>query len=271
MSTPWWHPQFVTPTDRLLENMTMLAYACHSEYSMANILARAISASRSLAVEFDEDLFHQMRTPVSSTILNLLKLRNIYTDITWSQFVPQAETEESSWKGAAAAMLGAVYDFSVPRMMADSDPHIAAARFRRRFFAEIVGDSLQNTKVLEERRTTGHRFEFVRKVLVSGQAASIICALLLVSSFSLLAVSWATHGTKRDLNTYQDPSTVLGISVWGSDNAAVLHKFAKLDLTTREMLKEELEDRIFLPRNGRLDEIEADIRIGHESTYLLNG
>jgi len=45
MSTPWWLRQDITPTDRFLENMTVLAYACHSSHSMATIPARATASS----------------------------------------------------------------------------------------------------------------------------------------------------------------------------------------------------------------------------------
>jgi len=190
MSTPWWLRQDITPTDRFLENMTMLAYACHSSYSMATIPARATASSGTLSVEFDENLFHQIRTPVPPTVLDLLELRKIYTDIKWSDFVPQ-ESKTSDIEidlydvpfEGPAAILGVPYDFSIPRMMADSQLPVFAAQFRRRFFAETVVGTLQRAEVLEERSTTGHRLGSVRTVLVSGQAAWIICALLLICCF----------------------------------------------------------------------------------------
>jgi hypothetical protein len=52
----------------------MLAYACHSDYSMAIIPARATAALNALSVEFDEDLFYQKRIPVPSTILDYPRL-----------------------------------------------------------------------------------------------------------------------------------------------------------------------------------------------------
>jgi hypothetical protein len=56
MATPWWFHDDFTPVGEHL-NMTMLAYACHSDYSMATIPVRATAASNALSVEFDEDLF----------------------------------------------------------------------------------------------------------------------------------------------------------------------------------------------------------------------
>jgi hypothetical protein len=272
MSTPWWlnEPQDEGPTNTLLDNMTMLGYACHADYSVATIPVRAIAVSNALSVEFDEELFNQMRTPVPSTVLDLPKLHELYTDATWGRFVPQESALNPASRyymfGGAAAMLGMSYNFSVPRMMADSNLLMVAAQFRRRFFAEIVGASLQRTGILEERRTTGSRLSFVRKVLISGQAASMICALLLLSSVSFLGVLWMTHRSRKALNTHQDPSTVLGTSIWASGNAMVLHRFTKLDLANRKTLKEELANRTFFSKHGNLDEAEADIQIAHKST-----
>jgi hypothetical protein len=273
MSTPWWpnKPPNEGPTNTLLDNMTMLGYACHADYSMATIPVRAITASNALSVEFDEELFNQMRTPVPSTVLDLHKLHEIYTDATWGRFVPQESALDPLSRyylfGGAAAMLGMSYNFSVPRMMADSNLLMVAAQFRRRFFAEIVGASLQRTGILEERRTTGSRLSFVRKVLISGQAASTICALLLLSSVSSLGILWMTHRSRRALDAHQDPSTLLGTSIWASGNAMVLHRFTKLDLANREILKEELANRTFFSKHGNLDEAEVDIQIAYKSTY----
>jgi hypothetical protein len=111
MSTPWWNPQgYQTSTDTLLDNMTMLAYACHSDYSMATIPVRVVAVLEVLSLEFDEDLFHQMRKPMPSTILDMYELQNIYTDTTWSQFIPQRSTIDPTMVynifGGAAAILG---------------------------------------------------------------------------------------------------------------------------------------------------------------------
>jgi hypothetical protein len=269
MSTPWW--PISGPTDIILENMTTSGYVCHAEYSMATIPVRAKAASNALSVEFDKELFNQMRTPIPSTVLDLHKLHEIYTDTTWGRFVPQQSAiDRGSRKfmlGGAAAMLGISYNFSVPRMMADSNLLMVASQFRRRFFAEIVGTSLQHTGILEERHTTGRRLSFVRKVLISGQAASIICALLLVSSAFFLGVSWMTHRSKRALNTHHDPSTLLGTSIWASGNAMVLQRFTKFDLANRKILKEELANRILFSKHGKLDEVEAEFQIAKKGTY----
>jgi hypothetical protein len=251
--------------------MTMSGYACHADYSMATIPVCAITALNALSVEFDEELFNQMRTSVPSTVLDLHKLHEIYTDTTWGRLVPQESALDPASRyymfGGAAAMLGMSYNFSVPRRMADSNIPMVAARFRRRFFAEIVGASLQRTGILEERRTTGSRLSFVRKVLISGQVASIICALLLLSFVSFPGVLWMTHRSKRALNTHQDPSTLLGTSIWASSNTMVLHRFTKLDLATRKILKEELANSTFFSKHGKLVEAEVDIQIAHQSTY----
>jgi len=277
MSTPWWPRQDITPTEKFLQNMTMLAYACHTSHSMATIPARATASSGTLSVEFDENLFHQIGTPVPPTVLDLLELRKAYTDIKWSDFVPH-ETKTSDIEidlydvpfTGPAAILGEPYNFSIPRMMADSQLPVVAAQFRRRFFAEIVGGSLQRTEVLEERATAGHRLGSVRIVLVSGQAACIICALLLICFVFFLGILWETRAAKTTLNISQDPSTLLGTSIWGSGDAMVLRGFTKLDLATRKTLKEELAGKVFYSKHGKLRESEANIQDDHESTYLHN-
>jgi len=277
MSSPWLPRQDITPIDEFLQNMTMLAYACHTNHSMATIPTRATASSGTLSVEFDENLFHQIRTPVPPTVLDLLELRKAYTDIKWSDFVPH-ETKTSDIEidlydvpfTGPAAILGEPYNFSIPRMMADSQLPVVAAQFRRRFFAEIVGGSLQRTEVLEERSTAGHRLGSVRIVLVSGQAACIICALLLICFVFFLGILWETRAAKTTLNISQDPSTLLGTSIWGSGDAMVLRGFTKLDLATRKTLKEELAGKVFYSKHGKLRESEANIQDDHESTYLHN-
>ncbi|KAI4932395.1 hypothetical protein J4E86_011617 [Alternaria arbusti] len=277
MSTPWWPRQSITPTDRFLENMTMLVYACHTSHSMAIIPARTTAVwdptwdEGTLSVEFDEDLFHQTRTPLSSTVVDLLELRKIYTDIKWSDFVPQkskaSDSEIDSYDvpfGGAAAILGVPYNFSIPRMMADSQLPMVAAQFRRRFFAEIFGGSMKRTRVLEMRATSGHRLKSVRTVLVSGQAAWILCVLLLTSCFFFLGILTETLAAKTTPKLYHDPGTLLGTSIWGSGDAMALRSFTKLDLATRKTLNEELAGKVFITKQGKLQEGEAVIQDGHK-------
>jgi len=154
--------------------------------------------------------------------------------------------------------------------MADSQLPVFAAQFRRRFFAETVGGSLQRTKVLEERSTAGHRLGSVRTVLVSGQAACIICALLLICCFFFLGILWETRAAKTTLSISQDPSTLLGTSIWGSGDAMVLRSFKEFDLATRKTLKEELAGKVFFSKHGKLRESEAGIQDDHKSTYPRN-
>lgn len=165
MSTPWWTSSY--RDDTFLENITILAYACHAEYSIATIPVRAKSSLKALSLEFDENLFNQMRMPVSSTVLDLDKLHEIYTDTVWNELIPQKDAHDpvsgARVFGGATAMLGTSYNFSVPRMMADVNLPMVAAQFRRRFFTEIVDASLQGGGTLEERRTVGRRLEVVRK------------------------------------------------------------------------------------------------------------
>ncbi|KAH3984651.1 hypothetical protein HBH98_160680 [Parastagonospora nodorum] len=259
MSRPWWIDSR-DPTS-LLDNMTALAYACHSDHSMAFIPARATSTSTGLSIEFDEELFEQKRMPVPPEDFDLQEMHEIYTDLAWSKFVRQksvfANQQAKKVFAGPGAMLGTGYNFSVPRMMADTDLPVVAARFRNRFSAEVLGASLQRTGYLAQERATGHQLQTVRKVLVSGQAVSILCALLLISFCSMVVLVWLTWADKRALRISHDPSTLLGTGIWASGNVALLRKFASLDLVTRKALKIELADRVFRSEDGRLDEHEA--------------
>lgn len=270
MSTPWLKFQKTTP--RMLDNATTLAYACHSDHSMAVIPARATSTSTGLFVDFDKEVFDRTRIPVPPETLDLQELQNIYTDLAWSKYIPQRSAFTSPMNeqvfAGPGAVLGAGYNFSVPRMMADTNlPHVAA-RFRHRFSAEVIGASLQGAGFLEEQRTVGSRSESVRKVSVSGQAASVICALLLLSSCALVTLIWLTRANKRSLNISHDPSTLLGTGIWASGNLALLRKFASLDLATRKSLKIELTDRVFISKNGMFDEKETVGKDASKSTSV---
>lgn len=259
MSRPWWVDSR-DPTS-LLDNMTALAYACHSDHSMAVIPARATSTSAGLSIEFDEEVFKQKRMPIPPEAFDLQEMHAIYTDLAWSKFVRQksvfANQQAKKVFAGPGAMLGTGYNFSVPRMMADADLPMIAARFRNRFAAEMLGASLQRAGFLAQEPATGHQFQTVRKVLVSGQAASVLCALLLISFCSMVVLVWLMWANKRALGVSHDPSTLMGIGIWASGNVALLRKFASLDLVTRKALKIELTDRIFRSENDRLHEYEA--------------
>jgi hypothetical protein len=70
-----------------------------------------------------------------------------------------------------------------------------------------------------------------------------------------------THRSKRALNIQQDSGPLSSISFWASGNAMVLRSFTELDLATRNMLKEEFANRIFVSKHGKLDEAEVDERL----------
>jgi hypothetical protein len=272
MSTPWWSDPNQTP-DKLLANLTIRAFACHTDHSMATIPVHAAGTSSGLSVGFDETLFYQVHTPVPSTVFDLQQLHDIYTDVAWSQFVPQKYKDSSKWGslGGPAAMLGTGYNFSVSEMMADANLLTNAIKFRRRFFAEIIGASLQLGGASEELHPTGRQIVSARYVLVSGQAASVLCALLITSSCLLLGTMWLTRPTTRDLNIYCDPSTVLGISLWANGNPMVLSSFRTLDLATRQTLKEDLAYEVFRTKSGRFEKIESDRRVRSKGRYRVAG
>jgi hypothetical protein len=256
LSTPWWDPY--TKPKELSNNLTIRAYACHTDYTMATIPVRVTGMPENQTVQFDEDLFRRVRTPVSPAMIDLREFHNIYTDVVWSDFIPQSR--RSVEIGGPAAVLGRGYNFSIPAMMADPNLLARAIRFRRRFFAEIIGTTLRHnpSSVLEQRRTAGMSYGPVRQVLVSGQAASVLCTLLMTSFCALLAILWWARPTTRHLGLYCDPSMVLGVTLWASGDPQVLSDFRTLDLTTRQSIKESLTGRLFATDNGALHEVEKE-------------
>ncbi|KAJ8117434.1 hypothetical protein OPT61_g1379 [Boeremia exigua] len=255
MSTPWWK-EF--RPEKLWDNLTVRAYACHSDHTMANMPVRITGEPDRQTVQFDEEMFHRIRTPINPAMIDFEELRNIYQDVVWGEFIPQkpSSSAKKGFLGGSAAVLGRGYNFSIPDMMADSALLSKAELFRRRFFAEIVGATMQkDTKgAVTEQRTDGRSYRPLRRVIVSGQAASILCALLTVSFFALLCVIWWTRPMKRSLGLYCDPSMALGIALWANGNPGVLAKFRGLEMANRQSMKENFSGRVFLTRNGRLHE-----------------
>ncbi|KAH6616889.1 hypothetical protein C7974DRAFT_319174 [Boeremia exigua] len=257
MSTPWWEEY--TKPEKLFNNLTVQAYACHSEHTMADIPVRILGKPERQSVQFDEEMFHRIRTPITPAMVDLQELRNIYKSVAWSDFIPQkpSSSMKKGFFGGSAAVLGRGYNFSIPEMMADPNLLARAGRFRRRFFAEIIGATLQHNtiSVSQQQQMAGVSYGSSRQVVVSGQAAYILCALLATSFCALLGIIWWVRPTKRNLGLYCDPSMVLGVAQWASGNRSVLSEFRRLDLATRKSLKEDLTNRLFVTREGGLHEL----------------
>jgi hypothetical protein len=258
MSTPWWLDlKFGEPANKsqeMLDNITMRAYACHTDHTMAIIPVNTTGTSNGLSVDFDKDLFYRLRKTVPSTMIDLEGLHKIYIDVAWSDFLPQRTRShyDPVVFGGPAAMLGIGYNFSVPDMITDPNLLTVAAKFRRRFSTEIIGASLQRLGASKEQPTTGLRTKPARHVLVSGQAACVLCALLFTSFCLLIGTMWLTRPSSRNLNLYHDPGTILGSSLWAHGGNMQLSRFKTLDIATRRELKREIANETYLTRSGRL-------------------
>jgi hypothetical protein len=256
MSTPWW---LYTNREKLYDNITIRAYACHSDHTMADIPVRILGEPGRQSVQFDESLFDRVRTPITSATINIQELNDIYNSVAWSDFIPQKPLSgmKEGYFGGSAAMLGRGYNFSIPEMMADPNLLVSARRFRRRFFAEVVGAALQHdtASVSQQHHIAGVSYLPSRQVIVSGQAAYVLCSLLAVSFCALLGIIWWVRPSKRKLGLYYDPSMVLGVAQWASSNRDVLSEFRTLDLSTRQSMKEILSNRKFATREGGLHDI----------------
>jgi hypothetical protein len=267
MSTPWWldlesaHP--ANKSLEMLDNITMRAYACHTDHTMAIIPVNTTGTSNGLSVYFNKDVFYRLRKTIPSTMIDLEGLHKIYTDVAWSDFLPQRTRSffDPVAFGGPAAMLGIGYNFSVPDMMTDPNLLTVAAKFRRRFSAEIIDASLQRLRASEEQLTTGLRTKPARHVLISGQAASVLCALLFTSFCLFLGVMWLTRPNSRNLNLYHDPGTILGSSLWAHGGNMQLSRFKTLDIATRKELKQNIANETYVTRSGRLMNMEIGNQI----------
>lgn len=111
--------------DALLPNLTITAYACHSEYTMATMPVRVLSTSSSLTVDFDRERFSQIRAPISAKIWNLTSLHELNASPEWYEYIPQPYLLDKYISGGnppalhgAAALLGVKYDWNITTMMA---------------------------------------------------------------------------------------------------------------------------------------------------------
>jgi hypothetical protein len=161
LSSLWPFGQNYSNMNRQLSNLTIVAYACQSYHTMANIPVQATAISNGLSVAFDRNLFDQTRMAMEPTKIDLRELHNIYTGPDWSPFIPQRATtmgnDLSNTFGGSSAMLGIGYNFSIPKMMADPALPAQAARFRDRFFAEVMWTTFQHDGSSDRIRTTGVR------------------------------------------------------------------------------------------------------------------
>jgi hypothetical protein len=271
MSTQWLSNEHTEEPTGLLDNLTMRAYACYSDHSMAVIPVRATRNSNGLSVDLDRVLFEQVREPVGPTVLNFQELHEIYTHTAWGRFIPQ-QVPDDKFNGRVfpgpAAVLGSKYRYNIIDMMADSHIPTLASQIRRRFFAEIIHTSTLRPGAYGEQHTSGTRYLSTRRVFVSGQATSALCILLVLSFCAFLFVLWLSRPTKRPLKLRKDPSTILGLLVWANGGAVNLSSFKTLDLASRDVMKVELGNQVFSTDSGKLDKPGGDGQLSSHGRHL---
>jgi hypothetical protein len=260
LSTPWWTDLKGHDTE-FLPNMTMKAYGCDSVHTMAEISVRAEVTETDLTIHFDEENFDRVSHPVPSSVIDLAKLRNIYTDVAWGEYLPQKTFNDESLPlvPGAAALLGVDHRFNVTAMMADRDLVKTAARLRRRFFNEIVETSLQYPGASRPEIASGTVTVSSRRVLVNEQVALALFALLTVSFGMLLAVLWFTRLDVRPIGMYRDPSSLLNLCWWAAHHDGTLTAFKSQDLSTRKTLKSRIGDCTFYTTSGRLGKLDQGV------------
>ncbi|KAJ4989425.1 hypothetical protein SVAN01_05150 [Stagonosporopsis vannaccii] len=268
MSTAWYGND--EPRE-FLDDFNITTYTCHNNHTMALIPVRASSAATGLSVDFDTDVFNQLRQPVPTSIMNISRLQDLYTDPDWYNYVPQKGYLDLSLGlfGGASALLGAKHRFNISKVINDPDLAINAAQMRRRVFAEILQTSLRHSDDLNLEAVSGVRTAPELRVFVSSQISSVLCALLFASFCILLTLMWSTRPSRRPLNLLSDPSTVLGLSALISSSTSTLPLLKRLDLADRRRLKLELSERRFITSSGKLKEIIKDEKSHTEGRILV--
>lgn len=257
MSTAWYGNR--EPSD-FLPGFNITAYACHNNHTMATMPVRVSSTATGLSVNFDKDVFNQIRHEVPQTVMNISGLQGLYTDPGWYNYIPQKGYLNRSLGlfGGASVLLGTKHKFNITDMMNDSDLVANAAQMRRRAFSEILQTSLKHLSDSDMEAVTGSRSTTELRVMVSAQITTVLCSLFLGSFCILLALMWTTRLSHRPLNLCSDPSTVVGLSALISSDASILSMLKTLDLSNRKRLKLEFAERRFSLSHGTLEEVTSE-------------
>jgi hypothetical protein len=261
ISSPWMTRRI---KDALLPNLTMTAYACRSEYTMAIMPVRVLSTTSGLTVDFNKERFSQVHAPVSAEIWNLTSLHELNASPEWYEYIPQPYLLDKYISGGnppalhgAAALLGVKYDWNIATMMSATDLPQEAAKLRRRFFAETLRTSMDYQGASNVEPVSGERVASERRILVNKPIAISVCALLLVSFLSFATLLWCSHPTRRPLHLHRDPSSVLGLCDLACTTPTVMNLFKSLDLAPRSLLKAQLGTRTFASSTKGLYEVDG--------------
>ncbi|XPS77236.1 hypothetical protein M3J09_009264 [Ascochyta lentis] len=260
MSTPWF--KFGNDTVAPFANLSLNAYACRSDHSMAVMSVQASSTPAGLSVNFGRDLYGKIRKPVPSGVLNTSQLHAIYTDPNWFEFIPQDRITNTSAPSLsdAAGFLGTEHLLNISEMMKDPNiPQIAAAK-RRRFFGEVMQTTLSSAVRFEKEPIFGILRVSERRILVGKQVAYAICILLSISIWGCLAIAGTSRLSKRPLNLPCDPGSVLGLASLVVSSTTAVAVFKSMDLSSRGLLKAEFANRQFSTVYGGLYEVKSSLQ-----------
>lgn len=273
VSTPWWTQPQHNGTSL---NSTINAYACRSDHVMAVVPVRASSSQAGLKVDFDETLFREECAPVPSDTFDVPGFRDVYSTAEWQDFIASEEffiPINPQQLDGAAVLLGTKYSQNISSMINDPGLLETAARMRRYFFAEILRTTLSDPAKSQAEPCSGTQQTERRRVFVNSQVASLLCALLLVSTCGSLALMWFSRLDRRPLNLRLDPTSVLGMISLVTMDTFAMSTFRSLDLSPRAIIKAELVKHLFATSFDRLFEVESrSISMtagGYTDTYLI--
>ncbi|KAF1960031.1 hypothetical protein CC80DRAFT_590362 [Byssothecium circinans] len=245
------------PNPRLFSNMKVNSYMCSTNYNMAIVPVTASMSENAFKVAFDTELFRKYQQVVPEKLLNRSQYQQLYTSPKWYQYVasPSIVTSNtSSGFGGPSALLAAQYEFNETKMLAATTLPEKAGRIRQRHFGELLRTSLEFPDASQTEIVSGHRTTAERRITVKMELAATVAALLLLSSFMLLYITWISRLSRRPLNLVHDPATVLGCTTLVASNKSLLSSLHGLDQATQHELELALHSRQYFTTPGQLHE-----------------
>jgi hypothetical protein len=268
LSTQW--VDIMLREQEFLESFSAAGYVCNASYNVAEMAVQASLTETSFVVEVDQQEFRKISATNPPNRLDLSSIRNVMSAPEFFDYVPQSTgnnsfgyNDASAWVPfqGAAALLSTMYSRNMTAMIQDTDLPSKAARIRRRFFAETLQTTFSASGTTAEQIVSGTKSSRERRVIVSMPIASVICGLSIFSFFLLAIVFLLLRSGHRRLNTFHNPTTVVGILSMVQSNDILLSMFRNMSPYSRRIIKGELRNRVFVTSPGTLYEIPRNFEL----------
>jgi hypothetical protein len=268
LSTQW--VDIMLPQKKFLEPFSAAGYVCNASYSVAEMAAQASLTETSFVVEVDQREFGKISATNPPNQMDLSSIRDVMLASEFFDYVPQSTGNDSfgyndapAWVPfqGAAALLSTMYSQNMTAMIQDPDLPSKAARIRRRFFAETLQTTFSASGTNTEETISGTKNSRERRVIVSMPVASVICGLSIFSFVLLAIVLLLLQSGHRRLNTFHNPTTVVGILSMVQSNDSLLSMFRNMSPYSRRIVKARLRHHVFVTSLGTLYEIPRNFEL----------